>query len=160
MTARRLGAAAPALVLAACAALTGCGSGSSQRTPAVANLPLVAGARVAAQERVCDPGSSAYCAIELVVVDSRYPSSDALDTDEGKHLQSLGWKIANGDTGLQSAANSPNHKLRVTYATAINDLRGIDFRWITRAEPITVALSNSMFDRTAAMSMMLEEGGT
>jgi hypothetical protein len=160
MTARRLGAVALGLTVAACLALTGCGSGGGPRAPAVAQLPLVPGARIAAQVRQCDAGTSAYCAIELVVLDHRYTSSDVLANDERKHLQMLGWSIANGDTGNEAAANSPHHNLRVTYAPAIDDLQGIDLGWIKRAQPITLALSNSMFDREAAMSMMLEVGAS
>lgn len=141
--------------------LAGCGSGgSTDRTPTVADLPLVQGARIAAQVRQCDPGSSAYCAIEFVVLDHRYRSSDKLAIDEGRRLRKLGWSIANGDTGLQSAANSPHHGMRVTFATAIDDLRGIDLGWIRRPRPITLALSDAMFNRAAAMSMMLEVGAS
>lgn len=154
MTARRLGALALLLILG------GCGSGAATRTPTVGRLPLVPGAHVTAQVRECDSGSSAYCTIELVVLDHRYVSSDTLATDEGRHLQKLGWSIANGDTGVEAAANSPNRNLRVTFATASDDLRGIDMGWIKRAQPITTALSKSMFDRDAAMSMMLEVGAS
>jgi hypothetical protein len=154
MTARRLGALSLLLILG------GCGSGAATRTPAVGQIPLVPGAQVAAQARECDPGSSTYCAIELVVLDHRYRSSDTLASDERLHLQKLGWSIANGDTGIETAANSPNHGLRVTYATAGDDLQGIDLGWIKRAQPITMALSKSMFDRDAAMSMMLEVGAS
>ncbi|HZE04710.1 MAG TPA: hypothetical protein VE127_05775, partial [Solirubrobacteraceae bacterium] len=69
-----------------------------------------------------------------------------------------GWSLANGDTDQQSAANSPGHKLRLTFATAPGDLREIDLGHINRPWPITHALSSTMFDRTAAMSMMLEVG--
>lgn len=141
--------------------LVGCGSGAgANRTPTVANLPLVQGAKIAAQVRQCDSGRTAYCAIELVVLDQHYRSSNELATDEGRHLQKMGWSIANGDTGLQSAANSPHHGLRVTFATAIDDLRGIDLGWIRRSRPITLALSDAMFNRDAAMSMMLEVGAS
>jgi hypothetical protein len=160
MSARRLGAVALVLAVAASLALAGCGSGGGPRAPTVAALPLVPGAQIAAQVRQCDSGSSAYCAIQLVVLDHRYRSSDTLASDESKHLHKLGWSIANGDTGIEAAANSPHHNLRVTYATASDDLRGIDLGWITRARPITLALSNAMFDRDAAMSMMLEIGAS
>jgi hypothetical protein len=140
--------------------VAGCGSGSGRRTPSAGQLPLVPGARIAAEVRACDNGSSTYCAIDLVVLDHRYSSSDALATDEGKYLQKAGWSIADADTGVQSAANSPGHSLRVTFATAVDDLEGIDLTWIRRPWPITYALSNSVFDRDAALSIMLEVGAT
>jgi hypothetical protein len=142
------------------AVLAGCGSSRASRTPTLAQLPLVAGAQVATQVRECDSGSNAYCAIDLVVIDRRYRSSDELTLEEADHLRKEGWSIADGDTGLESAANSPSHGLRVTYATAIDDLRGIDLGWITRPRAVSVALSRSMFDRSAAMSMMLEVGAS
>jgi hypothetical protein len=42
----------------------------------------------------------------------------------------------------------------------MNDLRGVDLGWIRRPRTITLALSNTMFDRSAAMSMMLEVGAS
>ncbi|HEX4108902.1 MAG TPA: hypothetical protein VHX88_12250 [Solirubrobacteraceae bacterium] len=161
MIARRLGvpaAALTALVLAAL--LAGCGSSRASRTPTLADVPLVTGAKVAAQVRRCDTGSNAYCAIEFVVLDPLYKSSDQLTKDEAHQLRKSGWSIANGDTGVESAANSPSHGLRVTYASAMNDLRGVDLGWIRRPRTITLALSNTMFDRSAAMSMMLEVGAS
>ena len=110
--------------------------------------------------RVCDAGSRAFCSIELVVLDPRYASSDILAHDESKHLRKAGWSLADGDTGTESSANSPGHKLRLTYSTAADDLQQIDLGAITRARPITLALSSSMFDRAAAMSMMLEVGAS
>jgi hypothetical protein len=157
MTARRLGAAA-ALTLAA--ALTGCGTSTTQRTPTVSAIPLLTGARVATQVRQCDSGSRAFCSIELVVTDPRYKSSDNLAHDESKHLRKAGWSLADGDTSTESSANSPGHKLRLTYSTAADDLQQIDLGSITRSRPVVLALSNSMFDRAAAMSMMLEVGAT
>jgi hypothetical protein len=112
------------------------------------------------QVRACDRGVGAYCALQLVIVDPRYRSSDDLVHSEYHHLQKLGWSIANGDTGEQSAANSPGHKLRVTYASAAVDLRGIDLGWIQRPRSITLALSRTLFDRASAMSMMLEIGSS
>jgi hypothetical protein len=161
MIARRLGV--PTAVLSALAlivALAGCGSSRAARTPSVAQLPLVAGAKVTAQTRQCDSGSNAFCAIELVVVDPSYKSSDLLALDEAHHLRKAGWSLADGDTGVETAANSPHHGLRVTYSTAIDDLRGIDLDQIQRPRAITLALSNTLFDRVAAMSMMLEVGAS
>ena len=45
----------------------------------------------------------------------------------------LGWTGANADTGQQRAADSPGHKLRLTYAPAAGDLQGIDLGWIKRS---------------------------
>jgi hypothetical protein len=110
--------------------------------------------------RACDSGSRAFCSIELVVTDPRYKSSDNLAHDESKHLRKAGWSLADGDTSTESSANSPGHKLRLTYSTAADDLQQIDLGQIARSRNVVLALSNSMFDRAAAMSMMLEVGAT
>jgi hypothetical protein len=157
MTARRLGVAG---ALALAVAMAGCGSSQADRTPTVSDIPLLPGAHIATQIRACDSGSRAYCTIELVVVDPRYKSSDNLAHDESKHLRKAGWSLADGDTSTETAANSPGHKLRLTYSTAADDLREIDLGVIARQRPVTLSLSNSMFDRSAAMSMMLEVGAT
>ena len=124
------------------------------------DIPLVPGAKISVQARACDRGSRAYCAIDLVVVDHRYDSSGVLALDESHVLRKHGWSLADGDTSLQTAANSPGHKLRLTFATAVGDLRQIDLGQINRPWPITYALSSTMFDRTAAMSMRLEVGAS
>jgi hypothetical protein len=157
MTARRLGALAS---LALAAILAGCGASKAQRMPAASDIPLVPGAEIAVKTRACDRGSRAFCAIDLVVVDHDYVSSDVLARDEGKVLSKRGWSLAHGDTDFQAAANSPGHKLRLTFATAAGELRGIDLGRINRPWPVTYALSGTMFDRTAAMSMMLEAGAS
>jgi len=154
MTARRLGVLALVLIL------SGCGASQAKRTPKAADIPLVPGAQIAAQTRACDQGSRAYCAIDLVVVDHQYVSSDVLALDESQVLRKHGWSPADGDTSLQVAANSPGHKFRLTYSTAEGDLREIDLGTIGRPWAITYALSNTMFDRAAAMSMMLEVGSS
>ena len=140
--------------------LTGCGSTQAQRTPAASSLPLVPGSKIVAQVRSCDRGSNAFCGIDLVVRNGSYKSSDLLARDESHVLRKNGWSPSDGDTGSQSAANSPGHKLRLTYATAIGDLEQIDLGIINRPWPITYALSNSMFDRDAAMSLRLQVGAS
>jgi hypothetical protein len=158
MIARRLGGL---VSLALVVLLGGCGASQKQRTPTASDVPLVPGAKIAVQARACDKaGSHAYCAIDLVVVNRHYTSSDVLAKDESDVLRQHGWSPSDGDTGLQSAANSPGHKFRLTYATATGDLRSIDLGYIGRPWPITYALANTMFDRTAAMSMMLEVGAS
>jgi hypothetical protein len=141
-------------------AITGCGASKPHRTPTARDIPLVPGAQIAVQARACDQGSRAFCAIDLVVVDHSYQSSDVLALDESHLLRARGWSQSDGDTSLQSAANSPGHKLRLTYDTAAGDLRSIDLGYIGRPWPVTYALARTMFDRTAAMSMMLEVGAS
>ncbi|HTP21191.1 MAG TPA: hypothetical protein VMJ65_16430 [Solirubrobacteraceae bacterium] len=157
MTARRLGVAG---ALALALALAGCGSSQAERTPTVSAIPLLPGAQIATQTRVCDSGSRAFCSIVLVVLDHHYRSSDNLAHDESRRLRKAGWSLADGDTSTETAANSPGHKLRLTYSTAADDLREIDLGVIARPRPVTLSLSNSMFDRAAAMSMMLETGAS
>ncbi len=157
MIARRLGVAG---ALALAVALAGCGASTIERTPTVSAVPLVPGAKIATQVRECDQGSRAYCTIELVVLDSKYPSSDILAHDESHVLRKAGWSLADGDTSTETAANSPGHKLRLTYSTAADDLQQIDLGQIDRPTTITHALSSSIFDQTPAMSMMLEVGAS
>jgi hypothetical protein len=159
MAARSLGRSwALGALTALTAALAGCGQSSSARTPDLASLPLVRGASVVAKVKDCDRGASSFCAWELVLVDRRFKSSLDLLNGEHRLLRKSGWSGANGDTGEQHAADSPGHKLRVTYATAYGDLKGIDLGWIQRPRAITLALSRALFDRAAALSVMLETG--
>jgi len=123
-------------------------------------VPLVPGSQIVQQFRRCDRGANAFCSIDLVVTNRRYVSSDVLARDESHLLRKQGWSLADGDTGLQSGANSPGHKLRLTYATASGDLQQIVLGTINRPWPIIYALSTSMFDRAAAMSMRLEVGAS
>jgi hypothetical protein len=159
MIGRRLGVAT---TLALLAGLAGCGTAAApaQRAPALDQLPLLPGARIAVKVSRCDRGSNPFCAIDLVVLDHHYNSSDLLARDESHFLRKQGWSLADGDTSEQSGANSPGHKLRLTLATAAGDLRAIDLGVIARPWPITYALSNAMFDRAAAMSMRLELGAS
>jgi hypothetical protein len=141
-------------------ALAGCGAGSKSRDPDLTKLPLVNGASVVARVRQCDRGANAFCAIELVVTDRRYrTSADLVDAQHGQ-LRKHGWTGGTGDTNQQKAADSPGHKLRVTYATASGELRGVDLGSIERPRKITLALSRVLFDQAPAMSVMLEVGST
>jgi hypothetical protein len=146
--------------LALIGGLAGCGGSgsSSRRVPDLTSVPLVPGAHVVARTQQCDPGASAYCAIEFVVYAHGYRNSDDFLLSERHALHAQGWTGANGDTGTESAADSPGHKLHLTYATAGGDLQGLDFHWITRPWPIWAALSNSIWDQAPALSLMLEAG--
>jgi hypothetical protein len=123
-------------------------------------VPLVPGATILSQSRQCDGGGNSFCALEAVIVDRRFTSSGALTASEDRLLHRAGWKSSAGDDGDEAAADSPSQKLRITFATAINDLIGLDEHWITRSPSIEMALVRTMFDRTPAMSLMLELGPT
>jgi hypothetical protein len=148
-----------ALVALATAA-AGCGPGGKRQGPNLAQLPLVHGASVVARVRQCDRGANAFCAIELVVTDRRYKTSTDLVDAQHAQLRKHGWTGGSGDTGDQKAADSPGHKLRVTYATASGDLKEVDLGSIERPRKITLALSRTLFDQAPAMSIMLEAGAT
>jgi hypothetical protein len=137
-----------------------CGQSSTGTPPALGGVPLTPGARVVAHERSCDRGANAYCSLQLVVVGGRYADSTALMAGEQQRLDALGWTSTVGDSGVEKAADSPGHKLRLTYATASDDLKGVDLGWIQRRPPITRALSGVMFDRAPALSLMLETGSS
>lgn len=145
-------------LLASCTGLAACGGGSAQPSPRLAALPLVKGTRVVAQAKRCDPGANAYCALEVVLVAPHYRTSLDLLKGEEDHLAAVGWAATQGDTGAQRAAVSPGNKLRVTYATADGDLKGIDLGWIKRPRSIELALSRALFDRSSTISVMLEAG--
>lgn len=157
MAIRALRAAPAALALAA---LAGCGQSGSSRAPALGQLPLVDGARIVSQARQCDRGADAFCAVSAVVVDPRYGSSGAFVASEHRHLRRLGWTSMAGDNGDERAAESPGHKLRVTYTTGKNDLLGWDLGWIKRPYPIVTALDRLLIAGTPSMSIMLEAGPT
>jgi hypothetical protein len=118
----------------------------------------VSGASVVARVNECDRGASAFCAIELVVAGPRFRSSIDLVKGERNRLKRSGWTGVAPDDGQQRAAESPGLKLRITYATAQADLEGIDLGWIKRPRTITLGLARTMFDRSPAMSILLEAG--
>lgn len=160
MAIRASRASLTALIAGCGLAVAGCGSGGATHSVSLSQLPLVSGAKVVAQARQCDRGSHAFCAIQAVIVGRRFTSSGALVKSEHDHLHSLGWTMSAGDDGDEVAADSPGHKVRVTFATAVNDLIGIDEMWIKRRRAIGLKLSQTMFRRMAAMSIMLEVGPT
>jgi hypothetical protein len=146
------------LALTAGIAATLAGCGGSTRSPQVSALPLAQGAHVVTNVRQCNGGSNAYCSIELVVLGPEYGSSRALVLAERDRLKAEGWMGASPVTGDQLADESPNNELRVTYATALQDLKGADIGWIKRSWPTVSALDQTVFDRASAMSVLLEIG--
>ena len=128
------------------------------RTPDLGKLPLAPGSRIVTRVRQCDAGSNAYCAVELVVVDPAWHDSGVAGVRREADPRAPGWTADRGANGDEDAAESPGDKLRVTYATAYGDLKDIELGWIKRSHAISVALSHALFDRSAAMSVMLEIG--
>jgi hypothetical protein len=147
-----------AVVAAIAAAVAGCGSGSAGRSPQLSSLPLAPRVQVMTNVRQCNQGSNAYCAVELVVLGPSYASSRDLVLAERDKLRAAGWIGASPTTGDQLANESPKNKLRVTYTTAFEDLKGADLGWITRSWPTISALDQTLFSRRVAMSLLLEVG--
>jgi hypothetical protein len=141
-------------------AVVATGRGGTPRTVGLTNIPLPAGTRVVSHVRSCDRGVNPYCAVQVVVAGDRYPSSAALRTVYGRQLAKLGWTTANGPDGNETAVDSPGHELRLTYATAYEDLLGIDSNWIQRTAAISHSLANTMFNRSPALSIMLARGSS
>ena len=158
MTARRLRGLALAALVAPALAVAGCGQSASKRAFSLQELPLVPGAKVTQQIKQCDRGANAFCALELVIVAPGFRDSNKLEEAEHKWVHAAGWHGVGGDTVYENAAESPGHKLRVTYATAYDDLRAVDLGFIHRPAPIAVALAHTMFSHTSAMSVLLESG--
>jgi hypothetical protein len=160
-----VGALAGAAVVAAAvmvvvAIVVTTGRGSTPRAIGLRNIPLPAGTRVVTNVRSCDRGINPYCALQVVVVGDRYPSSTALRDAYQQQLAKLGWTRARGPDGNETAADSPGHEVRLTYATAYEDLRLVDSGWIGRTAAISHALSTTIFDRAPALSIMLLRGSS
>jgi hypothetical protein len=149
---------APILALG-CLLATACGGTGNPRAVGLRDLPLPPGARVYAAAHTCDRGANAYCAEQAVIVGSYETSFDLLIA-ERRLLKRLKWTSSQGNTGKEIAAESPGHELRLTYATAYNDLLAIDESWIHRPPVIGHALSQTLFDRRPALSVMLERASS
>ena len=128
--------------------------------PAETQVPLLRGATIIVQVRQCDRGANAFCSLQLVAVDPRDKNSEQLADAERDFVRKAGWSETDADTGDERAAESPGHKLRITYATAYGDLKGIDVGWIHRSRKIALTLSRAMFDRSSAISLELDPGSS
>lgn len=141
----------------ATALLAGCGSGG-HRIPPLKQLPLVPGLHTVVSQRICDRGSNAYCALELVMQARGYASSIDLQRAERRLLKRRGWKKVNAPVGQELAADSPGTRLRVTYAAANMELEAVDLGWVTRSRRITLTLSKEIFDHQPAIAVLLQLG--
>ncbi len=149
-------------VIAAAAALclAGCGQGDAPPVASLHAVPLAPGSKIVWQARRCDRGSHAYCSLQFVMVGPRYRSSAALRTAQRSTLRHAGWTEARGDTDAERSATSPGGKLRMTVATAFNDLLSADEGTIDRAPGVMRALSAQLFSRTPALSATVETGSS
>lgn len=148
-----------AILAAAGLLLSGCGH-SAPRTPGLAGVPMVSGARIIVQLRSCDPGANPDCAYQLVVTNPHYRSSQQFLDAERHRLRRLGWTGAYAPNGDEHTANSPNGRLHLTFATADGDLKGIDLGWIKRRRPVALALSRAIFNHSPTLSMLVQLGSS
>jgi hypothetical protein len=154
------GPAVAAALAAVGLVVSGCGAGSGPRSPAVAAVPLVPGTRIVLSVRRCNQGAHPFCARELILAAaaSHYEDSGVLKVAERRALSRAGWRRSEGDTYDESAAESPGNRLRVTYATAEQDLLSIDERRIARTPAITRQLAEVLFAREPALSLLVQAG--
>jgi hypothetical protein len=136
--------------------LAGCGGGS--HSPNLSSLPLVHGAHVVTNVRQCDQGANPYCTLQLVVVDPTYNSARSFVFAERDLLKSHGWSGASPQTADELADTSPSNKLRITYAPAYVDLKGVDLGWIQRSQTVQRLLSDQLFAGNPAMSALVQVG--
>jgi hypothetical protein len=147
-----------ALLLAAAAALlAGCGA-SRLHVPNAAKLPLVPGARVVERLRSCNRGANAYCAVDMVVEDPRYPNPPALARAERHLLRRSGWTVEYADVPAEYALLSPGARLHVTLAPVDHELRAIDLGQVQRPQAFALALSRALFAHRIALAVVLELG--
>ena len=153
-------AAVPALAVAAAIWLAGCGQGSTPAAASLREVPLAPATKVVWQARQCDQGSHAYCSLQFVVAGPGYASSAALRDAQRVVLRRAGWTAARGNTDAERSATSPGGKLRLTLATAFNDLLGAEQGTIDLAPGVMRALSRQLFSRTPALSATLQTGSS
>ncbi|HTU95404.1 MAG TPA: hypothetical protein VMF14_06150, partial [Solirubrobacteraceae bacterium] len=113
------------------------GRGGTPRAIGLKDIPMVAGTRVMTRVSSCDRGVHPYCSLQVVIVGDRPQTSEALRKAYQAKLLKLGWTTTMGPDGNETAADSPGHELRLTFATAYEDLLGIDSNWVQRTAEIT-----------------------
>jgi hypothetical protein len=140
--------------------VAGCGQSGATRRLAADDVPLVGRARVVARAHSCDRGAHPYCTLQLVIVGSGFHSSKDFLTSEESRLRKLGWTSTVGDTPKERSADSPGHRLRLSLGLAPDDLLSWDQAQIKRRPGIARALARTMFQRAAALSLMLQTGSS
>jgi hypothetical protein len=141
-------------------AIVATGRGWTPQAIGLKNIPMIPGTRVLTKVRSCDRGVNPYCSVQVVLVGDRYGTSQALRDTYGATLLKRGWTTTKGPDGDETAADSPGHELRLTFATAYEDLLGIDSNWIQRTPAISHSLSSAMFDGAPTLSIMLLRGSS
>ena len=141
-------------------AIVATGRGGTPRAVGLKNIPTIPGTRMLTKVRSCDRGVNPYCSVQVVLVGDRYRTSQALRETYGATLLKRGWTTTKGPDGDETAADSPGHELRLTFATAYEDLLGIDSNWIQRTPAISHSLSSAMFDGAPTLSIMLLRGSS
>jgi hypothetical protein len=149
-----------AVVVAVVLVVATTGRGGTPRSIGLNDIPMLAGTHVQTGVRSCDRGVHPYCALQVILVGDRHQTSQALRTAYGARLNKLGWTTTMGPDGNETAADAPGHELRLTFATAYEDLLGVDSNWVQRTAEITHALSSALFDRAPALSIMLLRGSS
>ena len=146
-------------VAAAAACLAGCGpQGHTPVSASLRRVPLAPGAKVVFQQRRCDSGARPYCAIQFVLTGPRYQSSAALRDAQKAVLKQAGWGSSHGQTDAERASQSPHGNLRLSYATAYDDLLSMDQGTIERAPGFGRRLARELFSQTPALSGILQTG--
>jgi hypothetical protein len=148
------------LALAFAAGLAGCGQGDTPASASLRDVPLAPGAKVVWQARTCDQLARAYCSIQFVIAGPHYGSAAALRAAQRSTLRRAGWSEARGDTDAERSSTSPHGKLRMTLATAINDLLSAEQGTIDRTPGVMRALSRQLFSQTPALSATLQTGNS
>lgn len=146
-----------ACAIAVAASLSGCAGDGPQR-PRPSEIPFVGGGRIILTADDCDKGANAYCALDLVFVNRRFGSSQALVVAERQYLLRHGWVAVPAQTGDELAADAPHNRFRITFASPLRDLKDIDLGWIKRPRSIQVALSRAVYEGSPAMSVNVVAG--
>jgi hypothetical protein len=118
----------------------------------------VDGAHVVTSAGRCDQGANPYCTLELVIVDRNYKSARDLVVAERDLLTHRGWTAVAPPTADELADESPGHNLRVTYATAYGDLKGVDLGWVERSLEVRRSLGEQLFAGAPAISALVQSG--
>ena len=140
--------------------VSGCGQGGTPTATSLQRVPLAPDSTIVWRARRCDRGSHAYCSLQFVLVGRGYRSSAALRNAQRATLRHAGWTEARGDTDAERSATSPGGRLRMTVATAFNDLVSAEQGTIDRAPGVMRALSRQLFARTPTLSATVESGGS